>query len=82
MYDRDKYCEYFRAGKRNFTWKDEATLLNMEEANEKFRNSLIRQGYEGFVIQNYKLQNGVTDLYCFFSIKSPLISDIIPVETL
>jgi hypothetical protein len=82
MNERDKYCEYIHAGKRNFTWKDEAILLNMEEANEKFRNSLIRQGYEGFVIQNCKLQNGVTDLYCFFSINSPLISDIIPVETL
>ncbi|MDT8862082.1 hypothetical protein N0O92_17875 [Alkalihalobacillus sp. MEB130] len=82
MNDRDKYCEYIHARKRNFTWKDEATLLNMEEANEKFRNNLIHQGYEGFVIRNYKRQNGVTDLYCLFSIKSPLISDIIPVETL
>lgn len=82
MNDRDKYCEYFHARKRNPTWKDEVILLNMEEANEKFRNSLIRQEYEGFVIRNCKLQNGVTDLYCLFSINSPLISDIIPVETL
>ncbi|MCL7748809.1 hypothetical protein [Halalkalibacter alkaliphilus] len=82
MNERDKYCEYIHARKRNFTWKDEAILLNMEEANEKFRNSLIRQGYEGFVIRNYKLQDRVTDLYCLFSINSPLISDIIPVETL
>ncbi|KHF41512.1 hypothetical protein [Halalkalibacter okhensis] len=66
----------------HFTWKDEAILLNMEEANEKFRNSLIGQGYEGFVIRDCKLQDGVTDLYCLFSINSPLISDIIPVETL
>jgi len=82
MNDRDKYCEYIHARKRDFTWKDNATLLNMEEANEKFRTSLIQHGYEGFIIQNYKLQNGVTDLYCLFSINSPLISDIIPVENL
>ncbi|MBP3953640.1 hypothetical protein [Bacillus suaedae] len=82
MNDRDKYCEYIRARKRNFTWKDDATLLNMEEANENFRNNLISQGYEGFVIQNYKLKNGVIDLYCLFTLKSPLISDRIPVEML
>ncbi|MDQ0257098.1 hypothetical protein J2S74_004544 [Evansella vedderi] len=82
MSDRDKYCDYFHAKKRNPTWKDEAILLNKEEANEKFRNTLIDQGYEGFVIRNCKLQNGFTDLYCLFSINSPLVSDIIPVETL
>lgn len=82
MNDRDKYCEYIRGRKRNFTWKDEATLLNMEEANEKFRNNLISHGYEGFVIQNYKLKNEVTDLYCLFTLKSPLVSDRIAVEML
>lgn len=82
MNDRDNYCEYIHARKSNFTWKDEAILLNMEEANENFRNSLIREGYEGFVIKNGKAQNEGPDLYCLFSLNSPLISDIIPVESL
>ncbi len=82
MTDRDKYCDYFSAKKGMVTWKDQAILLNKEEANAKFRNHLISHGYEGFLIRNCKLQMGVTDLYCFFSVDSLHISDIIPVETL
>lgn len=82
MEDRDKYCDYFSAKKRNLTWKDNAILLNKEEANQKFRNNLISHGYEGFLIRNCNLQVGVTDLYCLFSADTLHISDIIPVETL
>lgn len=82
MSDRDNYCDYFSSKKRSLTWKDKAILLNKEEANAKFRNKLISQGYEGFLIRNYKLQIGVTDLYCLFSVESFHISDIIPIETL
>ncbi|MFA9557941.1 hypothetical protein ACERII_11595 [Evansella sp. AB-rgal1] len=81
MNDRDKYCEYFRAKKGSLTWKDKAVLLNTEEANTKFRNTLIRQGYEGFLIRNCKLANGLTDLSCLFTIDSLQISEIIPVKT-
>jgi len=82
MSDRDKYCDYFKAKKRNLTWKDRAILLNKEEANTNFRNTLISQGYEGFLIRNYKLKNAVTNLYCLFSVDSLHISEVIPVEAL
>lgn len=80
MSERDKYCDYFSPKKRNLTWKDKAILINKDEANEKFRNNLINQGYEGILIRNCKLENGVTDLYCLFTVDSLHISDIIPVE--
>jgi hypothetical protein len=82
MRDRDIYCDYFSAKKRNLTWKDKAILLNKEEANAKFRTNLISQAYEGFLIRNYKLQIGVTDLYCLFSVDSLHLSDNLPIETL
>ena len=82
MTDRDKYCDYFSTKKRNLTWKDEAILLNKDEANATFRKNLMNHGYEGFLIRNCRLQNGVTDLYCFFSVDALHISDVMPVETL
>ncbi|MGO4886634.1 hypothetical protein ACJ2A9_02660 [Anaerobacillus sp. MEB173] len=82
MKDRDKFCDYFSTQKKNLTWKDKAILLNKEEANANFRNSLIRQGFEGFLIRNYKLQIGVSDLYCLFAEVSLHIADIIPIDAL
>ncbi|OIJ14377.1 hypothetical protein BKP37_08500 [Anaerobacillus alkalilacustris] len=82
MKERDKYCDYFSAKKRNISWKDMAILLNKDEANANFRNNLISHGYEGFLIVNCKLQNVVTDLYCLFSVDNLHIADIIPVEDL
>jgi hypothetical protein len=58
MRERDQYCDYLGARKRNLSWKDTAILLNKEEANTEIRKNLIRQGYEGFFIRNTKLQNG------------------------
>nr|WP_256235572.1 hypothetical protein [Bacillus sp. EB600] len=82
MRERDKYCDYLGGRKRNLTWKDKAILLNKEEANAEFRKNLISQGYEGFLIRNTRLQNGVTDLYCIFSEDSLHIADVIPVDVL
>ena len=82
MRERDKYCDYLGAKKRNLTWKDKAILLNKEEANAKFRRNLISQGYEGFLIRNTRLHSGVADLYCIFSEDSLHIADIMPVDAL
>lgn len=83
MRERDKYCDYLEGNKRNLTWKDQAILLNKEEANEDFRNQLIRQGYEGCLIRNTKLlQNGVTNLVCIFSEDSLHIADVLSVDDL
>jgi hypothetical protein len=82
MRERDKYCVYLGAKKRNLTWKDKAILLNKEEANAEFRKNLISQGYEGFLIRNIKLHSGVTDLYCIFSEDSLYIADVMPVDVL
>lgn len=80
MWERDKYCDYLSTKRKNMTWKDKAILLNKEEANEAFRKNLMKQGYEGFVIRNTKLENGITDLYCIFSEKSLYIADVVPVD--
>jgi len=82
MIERDEYCDYFSAKKRNLTWKDDAILLNKEEANTAFRNTLVRQGYDGFLLPNCKLQSGVTDFFCMFSNENFHIADIIPIDDL
>jgi hypothetical protein len=82
MRERDLFCDYFSANKRNVTWKNHAILLNKAEANAKFRKSLISQGYEGLLIRNSALQSGVTDQYCLFSESSLHISDVIAVDEL
>ncbi|ADU29442.1 hypothetical protein [Evansella cellulosilytica] len=82
MNDRDVFCDYFSKKKRKLTWKDHAILLNKEEANMKFRNHLIRQGYEGFLIPNCKQQHGETELGCLFSVDAFHISEIIPVDAI
>ncbi|MBU9712282.1 hypothetical protein [Evansella tamaricis] len=79
MEDRDNYCDYYSAKKRNLTWRDKPILLNKDDANTKFRDHLISQNYEGFLIRNSKRHHGVTDLYCLFSIDSIHISEVIPV---
>lgn len=81
MRERDKYCDYLGANKRNLTWKDKAILLNKEEANAEFRKNLMSQGYEGFLIRNTKQHNSMTDLYCIFSEDTLHIADVIPVES-
>ncbi len=48
MRERDKYCDYLGARKRNLTWKDKAILLNKEEANAEFRKNLISSGIRRF----------------------------------
>lgn len=80
MQDRDKYCDYLGTKKRNLTWKDKAILLNKEEANAAFRNDLMSQGYDGFLITNTKLHNAVTDFYCIFSGDILQIADMMPVD--
>lgn len=80
MRERDPFCDYFSLDQTNLSWKDQAILLNKEEANAKFRKKLMNQGYEGFVIRNTKLANGVADLYCIFSEDSLHIADVLPVD--
>jgi len=80
MQDRDQYCDYFGTGKRNLTWKDQATLLNKDEANSLFRKNLIKKGFEGIVIRNMILKNEVTDLYGIFSKDALYIADVSPVD--
>jgi hypothetical protein len=80
MRERDAFCDYLAAKKKNPTWEDHPVLLNKEEANTAFRNSLIRQGFEGFSVQNTCLQNDITNLYCIFSAESLFIADVIPVD--
>ena len=80
MRERDQYCDYFESSKRNPTWRDNAALLNKEEANSAFRKNLMKQRYEGLVIRNTKLHNCVTDLYCIFSENSLHIADVISVD--
>ncbi|NHM31974.1 hypothetical protein [Neobacillus terrae] len=77
MKERDKYCDYLGAKK---TWKDKAILLNKEEANTEFRKYLIRQGYEGLVVRNTKLNGSVTDMFCIFSGDALHIVDVISVD--
>ncbi|MEH7119484.1 hypothetical protein V7128_19010 [Neobacillus vireti] len=77
---RDQYCDYFGTGKRNLTWKDQATLLNKEEANSLFRKNLIKKGSDGLVIRNMILKSDVTDLYCIFSKDALYIADVSPVD--
>lgn len=80
MEERDRYCDYFATGKKQPTWRDNATLLNKEEANNLIQKNLTKQGYEGIVIRNKDLENGVTDLYCFFSADSLQIAEVFSVE--
>jgi hypothetical protein len=78
--ERDEYCDYLGAKKRNLTWKDGAILLNKEEANTKFRKSLIKQGYEGLLIRKTLVHSLITDLYCIFSEESLLITEVLPLK--
>ncbi|MED4226421.1 hypothetical protein [Neobacillus cucumis] len=80
MIDRDKYCDYLAMKKRSPTWKDQAILLNKEEANAAFRQNLQKQGYEGFLIYNTSMYENVTNLYCIFSEDSIFIADVIQVD--
>jgi hypothetical protein len=80
MRERDVYCDYLGAKKKIVTWKDGAILLNKEEANTEFRRSLIKQGYEGLSIRQAMIHNMRTDLYCIFSEKSLLITDVVSLE--
>ncbi|MBM7652846.1 hypothetical protein [Neobacillus cucumis] len=80
MIDRDKYCDYLATKKKNPTWKDQAILLNKEEANAAFRQNLQKQGYEGFLIHNTSMYENVTNLYCIFSEDSIFIADVIHVD--
>jgi hypothetical protein len=82
MRERDQFCDYLGAKKRNVTWKDGAILLNKEEANTAFRKSLIKQGYEGLLIKKALIHNMMTDLYCIFSEDSLLITEVIPLDDL
>lgn len=79
MRERDKYCDYLGAKKRNLTWKEKAILLNKEEANAAFRENLMIQGYEGLLIRNSKQHSGVTDLICIFSEDSLHIVEVMSV---
>jgi hypothetical protein len=80
MRDRDIYCDYLGAKNKNVTWKDNAILLNKEEANADFRKSLIKQGYEGLLIRRAHIHDMTTDLYCIFSEKSLLITEVFSVD--
>ncbi|WHY02806.1 hypothetical protein [Neobacillus sp. DY30] len=80
MRDRDLYCDYLGSKKRNITWKNNAILLNKEEANTKFRESLVKQGYEGLVIRSTRIHNMITDMYCIFSEKSLLITEVFSLD--
>lgn len=80
MRERDKYCDYLGARKRKLTWKDNAVLLNKEEANAEFRKNIMNQGYEGIVIRNTHLHSTVTNLYCIFSEDSLHILDVVPAD--
>jgi hypothetical protein len=80
MRERDLFCDYLGAKKRNVTWKDGAILLNKEEANTAFRKSLMKQGYEGLLIKKSLIHNMITDLYCIFSEDSLLITEVFPLE--
>jgi hypothetical protein len=82
MRERDLFCDYLGAKKRNITWKDGAILLNKEEANTAFRKSLMKQGYEGLLIKKAFIHNIITDLYCIFSENSLLITEVIPLDVL
>ena len=82
MRERDQYCDYFQSKPRKLTWKDRAILLNKEEANTKFREKLMNQGYEGLLIKNTHQQSGVTDMYCIFEGDALHIVNVVPMETL
>jgi hypothetical protein len=80
MRERDVFCDYLGAKKRNVTWKDGAILLNKEEANTEYRKSLIKQGYEGLLIRKTLIHSMITDLYCIFHEESLLITEVLPLE--
>lgn len=80
MRERDKFCNYLRSKKGNPSWKDQAILLNKEEANSDFRKHLLNQGYEGILINNVELDSGITDLVCIFSEDSLQIADVTSVD--
>ncbi len=82
MEARDKYCDYAGTKKRGLTWKDKAILLNKEEANEAFRQNLLNQGYDGFVIRSMDLNADVSDFVCIFSEEILQISDVMPVDSI
>ncbi|MBY0099607.1 hypothetical protein [Mesobacillus maritimus] len=74
--DRDVFCDYLGSQKRKRTWRDKAILLNKDEANYKFRQHLLNQGYDGLVIQNREQHPNGSDLYCIFSGDSLQIADV------
>jgi len=74
--ERDVFCDYLGSQKRKQTWRDKAILLNKEEANHKFRQHLLKQGYDGFKIQNAIQHANGSDLYCIFSSDSLQIADV------
>lgn len=81
MRERDNYCDYLGSKKRNPIWnKDQAILLNKEEANAEFCKHLINQGYEGILIKKTMLDSGTTDLYCLFSEDTLYITDVSPAD--
>ncbi len=82
MRDRDQFCDYLGAHKRIRSWQNQEILLNKEEANTKFRQSLLKQGFDGFAIRNTKVQNTVSDLYCIFSGDALHITELIPFDAL
>ncbi|WP_456276340.1 hypothetical protein [Bacillus sp. AK128] len=82
MRERDNYCDYLGSKKRKLTWKDQAILLNKEEANTEFRKYLMGHGYEGLVIRNTKQQNDVIDMFCIFSGDSLHIVDVVSIDDL
>jgi hypothetical protein len=82
MRERDKYCDYLGAKKRNVTWKDHAILLNKEEANTELRKSLMKEGYEGLLIRKAQIHSMITDIYCIFSEESLHITEVFPLKVL
>lgn len=72
-----RLCEH---KKRHLNWKDKAILLNKDEANVEFRESLTKQGFDGMVIPKMAIENGYEDMYCIFSDDSMQIADVFSVE--
>lgn len=82
MKERNQFCDYLGSHKRKRSWKNQTILLNKEEANTKFRQSLLKQGFDGFAIRNTKVQNTVSDLYCIFSGDALHITELILFDAL
>ncbi|PAE26069.1 hypothetical protein CHI10_04420 [Bacillus sp. 7894-2] len=80
MNERDPFCDYASTKKRHLSWKDKAILLNKDEANVEFRESLTKQGFDGMVIPKMAIENGYEDMYCIFSDDSMQIADVFSVE--